>query len=64
MAKGKFGIGKGLGNAQTSSSKGATPPHGASSMARTERQDPPRGCQFPGKRLGSTQTRNSLTTRR
>lgn len=64
MAKGKFGIGRGLGGTQTSSTKGSTPPHGASSMARGDRKDPPKGCEFPGKRLASTQARNSLTTRR
>lgn len=60
----KFGTGKGLSNTQTSSTKGSTPPHGGSSMGRGARQDPPQGCSFPGKRLGGTQTRNSITTKR
>lgn len=66
MAKGKFGTGRGLSNTQTSGSKGATPPHGAGagSVGRGSRQDPPRGCTLPGKKLSGTQTRNSIPTKR
>lgn len=63
----KFGIGKDLGNTQTSSSKGSTPPGGGTtaSMARGARMDPPAGAaQFPGKGLSGTQTKNSLTPKR
>lgn len=60
-----FGVGSGLSHTQTKSSKGSTPPGGASSMARGERKDPPSGAaQFPGKGLSGTQTKNSLTNKR
>jgi hypothetical protein len=60
----KFGTGKGLSNTQTKGSRGATPPHGGASMERGARQEPPKGCNFPGKGLSSTQTRNSITPKR
>lgn len=61
---GKFGIGKSLGNTQTKGSRGATPPHGGTGGTRGARQEPPQGCNFPGKRLSGTQTRNSIPTKR
>jgi hypothetical protein len=61
---GKFGIGKGLSNTTTTGSRGAKPPHGGASMARGARQEPPKGCTFPGKKLAGTQTRNSIPTKR
>lgn len=60
-----FGIGKGLANTTTKSSKGSEPPHGCASMPRGDRKDPPSGkASFPGKGLSSTQTSNSIPIKR
>lgn len=58
----KMPVGKSLANTQTSNSPGVYAQ--GPGCTRGERMNPPKGAKFPGKGLSSTQTRNSLTSKR